>query len=228
MSVQAALDYPSQRRGRRTPPLPMLLDTCLLQHLEFVMDLLGDALCWPAGSTSWLLRRYGEQLGGDLIALGEIIAFLLPRQPPPWIVSETSLLELQRLGGAKGSRLRAWWYEWAEFWEGCAEVYPEILTEALAPPVTSIAPGQLALFEIPSRSCRDLEAGTPLGSLPDAGDRALVRDAIRCGIPAVLTTDLRSLWSHRQSLYAVGVEVWRPRDMLTTLAAPQAATTYAA
>jgi hypothetical protein len=205
----------------------MLLDTCLLQHLEFVMDLLGDALRWPAGSTSWLVHCYGEQLGGDLIALGEIIVFLLPRQPLPWIVSETSLLELQRLGGAKGSRLRAWWYEWAEFWEGCAEVYPEILTEALAPPLTTLGPGQLALFEIPSRSRLDLESSAPLGSLRDAGDRALVRDAMRCGIPTILTTDLRSLWSHRQSLYVAGIEVWRPRDLLATLVAPLAVSTTA-
>jgi hypothetical protein len=204
----------------KTPPLPMLLDTCLLQHLEFVMDLLGDALRWPPGAIDWLKRRYGDRLGTELIALGEIVAYLLPRQPPPWVVSETSLLELQRLGGTKGSRLRAWWYDWADFWAGYAEAYPEILTEALAPPSAVVAAGQLSLFELPSRSQLDLESNTALGPLRDAGDRALVRDALRCDIPAILTTDLRSLWSHRAWLYQTGVEVWRPSDFLCALAAP--------
>ena len=226
--MELRLDYPSQQRGLRTPPQPMLLDTCLLQHLEFVMDLLGDALRWPPGSSSWLRRRYGDQLGGELIALGEIVAFLLPRQPPPWIVSETSLLELQRLGSAKGGRLRAWWYEWADFWAGYAEAYPEIATEALAPPPAATTPGQLALFELPSRSRLDLESSSPLGPLRDAGDRALVRDALRCDVPAILTTDLRSLWSHRTWLYQTGIEVWRPTDLRATLAAPEPATSTAA
>jgi hypothetical protein len=100
-SVSKALDYPSQRRGLSYPPAPMLLDTCLIQHLEFVMDLLGETFVWPPNAERWIRRRYGTALGEDLIALGEIVAFLYPREGPPWAVSETSWDELSKIGGAK-------------------------------------------------------------------------------------------------------------------------------
>jgi len=193
----------------------MLLDTCLLQHLQFVMDLLGEAFVWPDGTWAQLRRRYGPGLGEDLIALGEAIALMHPRVPPPWVVSETSLLEIERLGGPKGGALRAWWWEWAHFWEGCADDYPAVATVELASHSAPIAPGQLSLFEAPS--CPLTERGAPLGPFEDAGDRALIRDALRAGVPAILTTDLRSFWSRRRSLSHLGIEVWRPRDFLVAL-----------
>jgi hypothetical protein len=36
-----------------------------------------------------------------------------------------------------------------------------------------------------------------------------VRDALRAGIPAILTTDIRSFWARRHALYGYGIEVWR-------------------
>lgn len=227
MPVASSLDYPSQRWGLLSPPEPMLLDTCLVQHLEFVMDLLDEALYWPEGAQEWLRRRYGEKLGGELIALGELVRFLLPRQGPPWIVSETSRVELKRLGGAKGSRLRAWWTDWAHYWDACVHDYPELATTRDQPEV-ALTPGQLALFELPPCPEGDLRSDGPLGPLRDAGDRALVREAVRYQIPAILTTDLRSLWVHRRWLYQGGVEVWRPRDVLATCSTPATAVPAAA
>lgn len=74
--------------------------------------------------------------------------------------------------GAKGSRLRAWWCEWVQSWEGYAAVYPASLTAALSPPLGEVARGQLELFEMPSRSRLDLESDAPFGPFADAGDRA--------------------------------------------------------
>lgn len=59
-----------------------------------------------------------------------------------------------------------------------------------------------------------VEDNGPLTLLADMGDRLLVRDAILAGVPAILTTDLRSFWSHRADLYHLGIEIWRPSDAL--------------
>jgi hypothetical protein len=37
------------------------------------------------------------------------------------------------------------------------------------------------------------------------------------GVPAILTTDLKSFWRHRQWLFGRGVEVWRPSHLSWTL-----------
>lgn len=213
-SVSNVLDYPSQHNGLAYPPAPMLLDTCLIQHLEFVMDILGEAFIWPANAERWIRRRYGPELGEDLIALGDIVAFLFPRQGPPWAVSETSWDELSKIGGTKGSRLRGWWSDWAGCWEGWIEQFPDIDADALWPNDTAADPSQLQLFESPA-PVRHLDLATDgsYGPFTDNGDRALIRDAIRSNVLAILTTDVRSFWAHRSWLYQAGIEVWRPRDL---------------
>ncbi len=55
----------------------------------------------------------------------------------------------------------------------------------------------------------------PLSECPDRGDRALIRDGLLSGVPAILTTDLRTFWSRRTVLYDLGIEIWRPSDALT-------------
>jgi hypothetical protein len=190
----------------------MLLDTCLIQHLEYVMDVLGEAFVWPENAQGWIRRRYGPELGEDLVALGNTVAFLYPRQDPPWAVSETSLGELSRIGGVKGSRLCGWWSDWALYWDGSAGNYPEVDSSGLFRPRVVEDPDQLRLFDVPA-----LEPPAPadesFGPFVDAGDRALICDAIRSKVPAILTTDVRSFWVHRAWLYGAGVEVWRPRDL---------------
>jgi hypothetical protein len=108
-SVLNVLDYPSQRSGLAQPPEPMLLDTCLLQHLEFVMDILDETFVWPPEAERWIRRRFGPELGTDLVALGDLVTYLFPRQGPPWAVSVSSWEEIVQIEGLKGSRLRGWW-----------------------------------------------------------------------------------------------------------------------
>lgn len=191
----------------------MLLDTCLIQHLEFVMDLLGEALVWPPHAKRWIRRRYGTELGEDLIALGEVVAFLYPRQGPPWAVSQTSWDELSKIGGMKGSRLRGWWSDWAGYWDASAGLYPDVEADALWLMEVAPDPDQLHLFEVEPSRRRDPLIEDSLGPFTDEGDRALICDAVHANVPAILTTDVRSFWTHRAWLYQQGIEVWRPRDL---------------
>jgi hypothetical protein len=58
-------------------------------------------------------------------------------------------------------------------------------------------------------------SSSPLASLADVGDRALVRYAIRGGTAALLTTDLRDRSGAGVAMsIATGTEVWRPTDVL--------------
>jgi hypothetical protein len=79
-------------------------------------------------------------------------------------------------------------------------------------PDPPVAPGQLEL-SLGDVAERRLRAPT-VGPFTDEGDRALIVEALRLGFPAILTTDLRSMWRHRRWLYPRGLELWRPSDVL--------------
>ena len=59
-----------------------------------------------------------------------------------------------------------------------------------------------------------IDSDGPLSAFRDEGDRKIIRDALVCGVRAILTTDLRSFWSERDALETYGVEIWRPTDLL--------------
>jgi hypothetical protein len=219
IEMASFLDYASRRHGSESPPSPMLLDTCLIQHLEFVMDILGEEFVWPADTDSWLTRRYGAELGSDLIALGNAVAYTYPRGDPPWAVSQTSWEEVAQIGGEKGSRLRGWWQDWAAYWEGLCEAFPDVDADALWQPVPAEDPNQLELFVAPRERGYERAIDEGFGPFADLGDRALICDALRANVPAILTTDIRSFWTHREWLHQVGIEVWRPRDLWAAVGA---------
>ena len=207
------LDYPSQSFRVQCAPEPMLLDTCAIQHLETVTSMLYDEECYlDDEAAELLLARFGTRLGAELIALANL-ATLFQRNGPPWAVSETSLVELGRLGGERGLVLRRQWWGWHDYWGGWSEAYPEIEHDGLMWPRTIVSPDQLALFEVEPTMPLETATGEPFDAFRDAGDRALVRDATRAGIPAILTTDIRSFWTKRRALYGYGLEVWRPSDV---------------
>jgi hypothetical protein len=159
-----------------------------------------------------------ERLGGELVALAEL-AGLYGRNGPPWVVSEVSLIEFERLDNVKGAKLRQWWVDWADYFDGCidAEWYPHIDPVSLMIRSASpVADRQLPLFE-QATSFLSAESVPSFGPFADAGDRLLIRQAMRAGIPCILTTDIKSLWMHRRALYPFGIEVWRPSDLWRTL-----------
>jgi hypothetical protein len=199
----------------------MLLDTCLLQHLKVVMDMVYEYDEFLTDETAdRLLAQYPEPLGPELVALGDLMAQLGHTDPPPWVVAEASLIEFERLNSAKGAQLRAWWREWADYFSGCHRDgwYPHVDAERLlirTPP--TVADDQLSLEIGPAPWPISAECFPKFGPFPDAGDRALIRAALRAGVPTILTTDLNSFWRHRRALYPLGIEVWRPTDLWKTL-----------
>jgi hypothetical protein len=206
--VSVELDYPSQRAGMQNAPEPMLLDTCAVQHLDTVMGRFDDDSGLSHEEAQRLVARYGPRLGPEIVALGDLVAIAFENDGPPWAVSETSLIELGRLEGNRGNGLRRSWWDWRYYWDGWADVYPEIDHAGLMWPRAVVPPEQLALFPIAPTM-----PDAPLDAIRHAGDRALIRDAIRAGIPAILTTDLRSFWAKRGALLGYGLEVWRPTDV---------------
>ena len=70
-------------------------------------------------------------------------------------------------------------------------------------------PGQAVAFD----SDANRQVRVPYGPFTDEGDVCLIWEAKQLAAPAILTTDLKSFWSHREWLYDKGVEVWRPSDL---------------
>jgi hypothetical protein len=191
--------------------------------LKFVMDTVDDQ-CMTEETADELLRRYPGGLGMELIALADVVN-VLQRNGPPWVVAEVSLVEFDRAGGPKGGSLRRWWLEWADYVEGCREEgwYPLLdAASLLLQRAPTVAEGQQSLPVEAARWPLAPECVPSLGPFSDAGDRALIRVALRAGIPTILTTDLNSFWKHRRALYPLGIEIWRPTDLWKTLCHEQA------
>lgn len=192
----------------------MLLDTCVIQNLQSLGEYGEDGRLTDEGEAR-LLKRVGAVLTDELVAL-DLLVERFHRNGAPWVVSESSLIEFERVNGAKGYKLLTWWYEWADYFNACLEAdwYPEIdptgLTIGRGP---EVADGQLALEIAPPQWPLSSDCIPPFGPFRDAGDRALIRDAARSGICTILTTDLKSLWVHRRALYPFGIEIWRPTDL---------------
>jgi hypothetical protein len=164
-----------------------------------------------------ILRRFPSRLGSELVALGDLAAVF---HRPPWVVSEASLVEFERLDNRKGAQLRRWWREWADYFGNDLDAgwHPDIDSEPLLIRQPSmVIDGQQALPIEPARSPLSADCVPTFGPFLDAGDRVLIRSALRAGIPTILTTDLNSLWRHRRCLYPLGIEVWRPTDVWKTL-----------
>jgi hypothetical protein len=217
--IATDFDYPSQRAGLRVPDGPMLLDTCVIQNLMALGEYGEDGRLSIDGELL-LLARFGDRYTDELVALDALVG-VFQRNGPPWVVSESSLIELDRVNGTKGQRLREWWFEWADYFQGCldADWYPELDSHGLVVPGgPEVAEGQLALAIAPSLWPLSAECVPAFGPFRDAGDRALIRDARRAGIPTILTTDLKSFWTNRRVLYPFGIEIWRPTDLWRTAA----------
>jgi hypothetical protein len=219
--VSAALDYPSQRSALQVPYGPMLLDTCVIQDLRAITAYAEDWWLTEDDETA-LATRFGQIRASEMVALGALMA-IFDSNGAPWVVSESSLIEFEKMTGEKGRGLRRWWHDWADYFHGCLDGgwYPEIDSSALViRRRDDVAEGQLALEITPP--VHPLSVVPPLPPFKDAGDRALIRDAARAGISIILTTDLKSFWAHRRSLYPMGIEIWRPTHLWQTVCHEQA------
>lgn len=209
------LDYPSQAAGKLGPPEPMLLDTCVVQNIEWVWDRIEeDGGQWTDERIHDLKRHFGEGLAGELLALGFLVD-KLQWNGYPWLVSASSLREIQVFRGLKADKVFRGWhrlYEHQEDWHHGSSngAAPGILNPGEP---TRISPLILQGLGVSTAAAIVADDG-PLKAFHDEGDRKLIRDALLGNVPAILTTDLRSFWAHRSVLYDYELEVWKPSDAL--------------
>ena len=199
------------------PPEPQLLDTCVLQNLDWIEGLLESEGCitWDDDAVRDLARRYGPDLADDLIDLGILYKEFENRSGYPWLVSGALQREVTPVGGTKGERLGSL----LEFFRGhqdswSVDAYPGIAHGLLFPsyrgrvsPLLLRALGVCSLAEINS-------VAGPLCFLPDEGDRLVAAEALIANVPVVLTTDRATFWKHRDQLHRLGLAVMRPTELL--------------
>lgn len=198
------------------PPEPQLLDTCVLQNLDWV-DRRREAgdVTWDDKSVRELTERYGRDLADDLLDLGTLYTAFEVRSGYPWLVCNAALDEAKLLQGEKGERLR----RMIDFLSGhqdewCSDTYPGI-AKGLLTSTRGRRISPLILKALGVQSAEEVASPRgPLAFLPDHGDRLIAADALLANIPVVLTTDHRTFWERRDRLLPLGVRVMRPGELL--------------
>jgi hypothetical protein len=189
------------------PPEPQLLDTCILQNLDWVdreSESASASIHWDEPAIQKLADRFGMDLALDLIDLGILSSRFENHYGYPWTVCYVAVEEAGCLHGSKGTRIKRS-LEYFVGHQGDWTGFPDIVTSV---PSSLSARSQLALPGL------DWSNDGPLSFMPDRGDRLVVACALRHNIPAVLTTDRRTFWAHRDRLLNLGVEVMRPGELL--------------
>ena len=199
------------------PPEPHLLDTCVVQNIDWVDRQLESAgsITWDDAAVVDLGRKYGADLANDLIDLGILYKEFESLGGYPWLVCNAADKEAARLRGRKGQRLG----ELIRFFRGHQEdwscdAYPGI-TQGLLFNSWSTRVSPLLLRGLGVSSIEEVyAAGGPLSFLPDRGDRVVVAQALIANVPVVLTTDRQTFWKYRGSLNHMGLRVMRPSELL--------------
>ncbi|MEZ5343904.1 MAG: hypothetical protein R2706_21425, partial [Acidimicrobiales bacterium] len=199
------------------PPEPQLLDTSVLQNLDWVDRLLETrgSIIWDDGAVDDLAQRYGPHLANDLVDLGILYKEFENRSGYPWLVSRTVQWEVEQAGGIKGDRLRSL----LQFFRGhqddiSIDAYPGIAQGLLfRVPSARVSPLLLRGLGVSSVDEVHSESG-PLRFLRDRGDRTIAGEALVSNIPVLLTTDRATFWRHRGQLEDMGLAVMRPTELL--------------
>lgn len=203
------------------PPEPQLLDTCVIQNLDWVDRQLEERgrIMWDDAALLGLSTQYGADMANDLVDLGilykkfEFFGFY------PWLVCETNFSEASLFRGDRGSRLR----DILRFFDGHQEdlsgdSFPGIALGLLNGGKSArVSPLMLKGLGVNSVDDVFLCDG-PLWFLRDEGDRRIAGHALLANVPVILTTDRNTFWKHRADLSEFGVEVMRPSDLLALYA----------
>lgn len=219
--ILRAMSSPSERMdfidSALRPPEPQLLDTCILQNLDWVdrqLEVRGQVV-WDDAARIELATEYGVDMANDLIDLGTLYKHFENFGSYPWLVCRVNSAEASRFGGDRGSRLR----DVIGFFGGHQEdlssnAYPCVPVGLLGES-SGVRVSPLILKGLGVRSVEEVLANSgPLSFLCDEGDRRVVGYALLANIPAILTTDRRTFWKHRNRLGDFGVEVMRPSELL--------------
>jgi hypothetical protein len=197
------------------PPEPQLLDTCILQNLDWVDRRIEQAVCWDDAAVAALTATYGEDMANDLLDLGAMYKHFEDLGGYPWLVCDVNASEASLLGGDRGIRLN----DIIRFFNGhqddlCNDAFPGValglLGEARAARVSPLILKGLGVASVEQVFLHD----GPLYFLPDRGDRQVAGYALLANIPIILTTDRKTFWKHRAAMKEFGVDVMRPSELL--------------
>ena len=84
----------------------MLLDTCVVQNLEWVYARHSEDREWTSSEEQSLVARYGKPHANELLALWDLVGdFEEASSTLPWLVSESAREELARHPGKKRATL---------------------------------------------------------------------------------------------------------------------------
>lgn len=199
------------------PPEPQLLDTCVLQNLDYLyrtFEPSGSVVRDDAAAAA-LIQRYGTELADDMIALDTMYRRHEYESGYPWLICSAAVKEAGLLSGAKGESLK----QFIEFLTGhqddwSNDAYPDI-AQGLLLTQKRFRVSPLILKALSVKSPEEVHSTNgPLNFLPDQGDRLVATHALLSNIPVVLTTDRKSFWTHRERLSELGVQVMRPVELL--------------
>lgn len=196
------------------PPEPQLLDTCVLQNIDWVDRHRERGIPWCDTDEMNLTEKYGPELTDDLISLAILYTHFEDHSGYPWLVCNAASEEAGLLRGTKGERLM----QLVEFLVGhqdewTTDAYPGIAQGLLLSRTQRVSP--LILQALGVASVEEIHAPDgPLSFLPDRGDRLVTAYALVANIPAILTTDRKTFWERRDQLLPFGVQVLRPVELL--------------
>jgi len=199
------------------PPEPQLLDTCVLQNLDWIDRQLEEKerVVWDDAALSELSARYGSDTANDLVDLGILYKQFEYFGGYPWLVCEANSSEASVFGGDRGVRLR----DIVRFFGGHQEdvsnhAFPGVALGLLGES-KSVRISPLILRALGVKSAEQIFASDgPLSFLRDEGDRRVAGYALVANIPVIVTTDRKTFWKHRNALRDFGVEVMRPSELL--------------
>ena len=199
------------------PPEPQLLDTCILQNLDWVDRQIEEKsqVVWDEESIVELSKKYGNELANDLIDLGTLYKTFEYYGSYPWLICEQNLTEVARSTGDRHTRLRDIFTFFGSHQDDLSsDVYPTVSAGLLRiANLKGISPVLLKGLGIRSPE-QVFSAHGPISFLPDEGDRRIVGYAILANIPVVLTTDRSTFWKHRTRLGELGLTALRPTELL--------------
>ncbi|MGN6548682.1 MAG: hypothetical protein ACTHJ3_02130 [Pararhizobium sp.] len=199
------------------PPEPQLLDTCILQNLDWVDRQLEDKgqVVWDDAALLNLANDYGVEIANDLVDLGVLYKEFEDRGGYPWLVCGVNSTEASRFGGARGLRLNDIVGFFGRHQQDISnKAYPGVPIGMLtATGLLRVSPLILKGLGVGSLDEVFAKDG-PLSFLGDEGDRRVAGYAVVSNIPAVLTTDRKTFWKHRERLSDFGVEIIRPSELL--------------
>ncbi len=86
----------------------MLLDTCVVQNIEWVWDRMEENVEWTDERVAELESQFGAALANEILDLGHLVEHL-QWEGFPWLVSASARSEFEQHAGSKRPGLLKGW-----------------------------------------------------------------------------------------------------------------------